>query len=59
MSVDADKLRNDLLNDLYGAFWAGGYGGASMEAHDIEKMSDEELVEYAEEKGVDTDKYQI
>ena len=36
MDIDFDRLRSDLADDSYGAFYGGGFGGALMEAFDIE-----------------------
>ena len=57
-NIDIDKLREDLENDSYGAFYGGGFGGALIEAFDIEGASPEELVEIALEKGIDLTDYE-
>ena len=59
MIIDVDALREDLTNDNYGAFFGGGFGGALMEAADIRRASDEEVVRIAVEKGVDLSKYEV
>ena len=59
MVIDIEELRRDLLNDSYGAFFGGGYGGALMESFDIERASPETLVRIAEEKGIDLQKYAL
>ena len=56
--IDYEKLRQDLADECYGAFFGGGFGGALMEAFDIERCSDEELLRYAEEQGVDLSRYE-
>ena len=28
ITIDVDKLRKDLINESYGAFFGGGFGGA-------------------------------
>ena len=58
ITINVDKLRKDLTNESYGAFFVGGFGGALIEASDIERMSDEKLVEFAVRKGVNIRKYQ-
>lgn len=47
MTVNIDKLRDDIKNELYAAFFGGEFGGALVSAFDIDKMSDEEIIEYA------------
>ncbi len=58
MIIDIDKLREDLENDSYGAFYGGGFGGALIEAFDIESASQDELVEIALSKGIDLEEYE-
>ena len=47
MIIDVDKLREDMRNEDLAAFFGGGFGGALVEAIDIERASDEELVDMA------------
>lgn len=56
--IDIEDLRKDLKQECYGAFFAGGFGGALMESFDIERASPQELIEIAEEKGIDLEKYE-
>ena len=58
MVIDIDKLKEDLLNESYGAAFGGGFGGALMEAVNLQKASAEELVRIAQNKGVDLSKYE-
>lgn len=55
--IDIDALRDDLFQDCYGGYFAGGFGGALIEATDIEKASPQELIKIAENKGIDLTKY--
>ena len=57
MIIDVEELRKDLLDDSYGAFFGGGFGGALFESFDIEKATPDELVEIARRKGIDLSKY--
>lgn len=57
MTINIEKLREDLKQECYSAFFGGGFGGALMESFDLARASPEELVEIAEEKGVDFRKY--
>ena len=45
MIIDVDALRKYVLEEDYGAFFVGGFGGALAESVEIERASDEELVE--------------
>lgn len=58
MVIDIDKLREDLRNECYGAYFGGGFGGALVESFDVEKASPEELIEMAERQGVDLTDYE-
>ena len=57
MIIDVEALRKDLMDDSFGAFFGGGYGGALFESFDIEKATPDELVEIARRKGIDLSKY--
>ena len=59
MIIDVDELREDMKQDCYGAFFGGGFGGALLEASDIESASPEELVRIAQRKGIDRSRYEI
>lgn len=50
-NVDIEKLRQDMLNDCYGAFYGGGYGGALFSSFEIEREGGQELVDQAERMG--------
>lgn len=57
--IDVEKLRDDLKQDCYAAFFVAGYGGALVESLDIDKASPEILIELAKDKKVDFHKYII
>lgn len=57
MGIDIDALRRDMKKDSYGAFFGGGFGGAMMEASDIDRASAKELVRMAEQQGIDLTDY--
>ena len=59
MTIDIERLREDLKQECYGAFFVGGFGGALMETFDLEKASPEELIEIAREKGIELKKYEV
>ena len=58
MTIDIDKLREELKQECYGAYFGGGIGGALIESFDIERASPEELIKIAREKGLDLSRYQ-
>ena len=47
------------MDDCYGAFFGGGFGGALIEASDIEDASAEELIKIAERNGIDLREYAV
>ena len=59
ITIDIDELKKDMLNDSYGAFFGGGFGGALIESFDVESATPEELVEMAQRKGINIRNYQI
>ncbi len=58
MEIDIERLREDIKQDCYGAYFGGGFGGALMESFDVEKASPEEVIEIAKNKNMDLWKYQ-
>lgn len=58
MTIDIDRLREELKQECYGAYFGGGFGGALIESLDIERASPEELIKIAQEKGYDFSKCQ-
>ena len=52
MIIDIDKLRKDMLDNCYALFLLA-------ETPDIERASDEELIEMAQKQGIDLRKYEI
>jgi len=59
ITIDIDKLREDMHEECLGAFFGGGYGGALFEAHDVEKASPEELVRMAQRSGINLRDYKV
>ena len=59
ITIDIDKLRQYMLENSYGAFFVGDFGGALAEAVDIESASDEELIEMAERQGIDLRRFEV
>ena len=59
ITIDIDKLRQYMLDNSYGAFFVCDFGGALAEAADIEKATDEELVEMAKRQGIDLRRFEV
>ena len=59
VTIDIDRLRENLRNDDLGAYFGGGFGGALMEVIDIDSATPEELIQIAQDRGVDLRKYVI
>ena len=59
MEIDIEELRADLMNESYGAFFAGGFGGAMLDSVDIKHASPEKLIRIAKSRGIDIGKYEI
>lgn len=58
MRIDIEEIRKDLIENSHGAFYIGGFGGAMVEAQDIENMAPDKLISLAIEKGLNLEKYQ-
>ena len=59
VTIDIERLREDLRSEDLGAYFGGGFGGALMEAFDIDSATPEELVHIAQDRGVDLRRYVI
>ena len=59
VTIDIQRLREDLRSEDLGAYLGGGFGGALMEAFDIDSATPEELVQIAQDKGVDLRRYVV
>lgn len=57
ITIDVEKLRQDMLSDSRAAFFGGGFGGAMYESFEIERSTPQELVEMAQRKGIDLRQY--
>ena len=55
ITIDVDQLRNDMRDECMGA----AFGGALVEAMDIDRATDEQVVEMAQRKGIDIKNYQV
>ena len=59
MIFDIERLKEDLQDDSYGAYFSGGYGGALIEAMETEDDSDEDIIMKAKKNGIDLQDYII
>jgi hypothetical protein len=59
ITIDIDKLRQYMLDNSYGAFFVGDFGGALAEAADIENATDKELIEIAKRQGIDLRNFEV
>lgn len=59
VTIDIERLREDLRSDVLGAYFGGGFGGALMEAFDIDNATPEELLQMAQDNGVDLQRYVV
>lgn len=59
ITIDIDKLRNDMRDECFGAYFGGGFGAALIESFDVDKATPEELVEMAQNQGIDLRMYQL
>ena len=57
--IDIDRLREDLRSEDLGAYFGGGFGGALMEAFDVDRATPEELVQIAQDKRIDLRRYVV
>jgi len=57
--IDIERLRDDLRDEDLGAYFGGGFGGALMEAFDVDRATPEELVQIAQERGIDLRRYVV
>ena len=56
--LDIDQLREELKEECLGGFFVGGFGGAMVEASDIDMASEEELIKIAKHNGIDLRRYE-
>lgn len=59
IKINIEKLRNDLRDNLLGAYFGGGFGAALIEAFDVDSASPEELIEMAKRQGLNLNNYII
>ena len=55
MPYDTDELREKMKQECYGAYFAGGYGGALMESFEIDQASSDQIKRMAGERDITVD----
>lgn len=58
ITIDIDELRRD-IQEYYGTAAFSGFPMAILDECEVEDMSDEELLEKADELGIDLLKYRV
>ena len=59
MTIDITKLRRDLKKECLGAFFGGGFGGAAVEAADVDRMPPDRVVAMAQRYGFRLEDYAV
>ena len=59
MEIDIERLRQDLIEHLEGAFFVGGFGAAMLDMEKVKKASDEEVIRIARQNGFRIEDYKI
>ena len=59
MVIDVDRLRRDMLDNCYALCFAADIAAALAEIPEIERASDEELIEMARQQGIDLSRYEV
>lgn len=59
VTIDIDRLRNDMRDECFGAYFSGAFGGALGEALDIDGSTPDKLVEIAQQQGIDLRMYKV
>lgn len=59
MTIDIDKLRDDMRDNCIAAYFVCGFGGALFETFDIDRATPEELIKMAQNRGIDLRRYQV
>jgi len=59
ITIDVDRLREDMKSECMGAYFGGGFGAALVEAGDVASASPERLVQMAQSQGVNLRNYQV
>lgn len=56
-NIDFERLRKDLYEESLAAVFGGGFGGAFLQAEDVMRASDSDLVKIAVKNGMNINDY--
>lgn len=59
ITIDVDRLRDDMRDECLGAYFGGEFGAALIESFDVDRATLEKLVEMAQKQGVDLQRYEV
>lgn len=59
ITIDVERLRKDMREECLGAYFGGGFGAALMDSFDVDRATPEQLVQKAQDQGIDLWKYQV
>ena len=59
ITIDVDRLRDDMRDECLGAYFGGGFGAALIESFDVDRATPEKLVEMAQNQGIDLRRYKM
>lgn len=59
ITIDIDRLRDDMKNECLGAYYGGRFGGALIESFDIDCATSDKLVDMAQRQGINLRKYEV
>ena len=59
ITIDVDRLRDDMRAECLGAYFGGGFGAALIESFDIDSATPEQIVEMAQSQGINIRNYQV
>ena len=46
ITIDVDRLRDDMRDECLGAYFGGGFGAAHIESFDVDRATPEKLVDF-------------
>ena len=59
ITIDVDRLRDDMRDECLGAYFGGGFGATLIESFDVDRATPEKLVEMAQNQGINLLDYSI
>ena len=59
MTIDIERLKQDIKQEYLGAYFVGGFGAALIDSINIDRASPEEIVEIALKLGINIYNYEV